>query len=67
MTPKEKAIELYEKYYYTFPPFDGEGEFEHNLSKKCAIICVDEIIKTRISGNEFFYNWDEVKKEIEKL
>lgn len=71
MTPKEKAIELYERYYYTFPPFDGEGEFEHNLSKKCAFICVSEIINAlrkdlpEIGQGKGY--WSEVKKEIQKL
>ena len=75
MTPKEKAIELYNKFFKTVPfltagchPLD-----DYNAAKQCALIAVDEIINvlTDING---IYNitpaityWQEVKKEIEKL
>ena len=44
MTPKEKAEELYEAYFYCIPSFTDEGSIEHNTAKKCALIAVDEII-----------------------
>jgi len=55
MTPKEKAIELVEKYLNKaihFPYIDtvdgycvGSGYMIHNSSKGCALIAVDEILK----------------------
>ncbi len=58
MTPKDKAIELFDKMYMT-------GIDEYN-SKICALIAVDEILNTDIfSTTEDFYK--KVKKEIENL
>jgi hypothetical protein len=60
MTPKEKCNELFEKYYecnfYTF------GFYCKSTAKKCALICVDEIL----SWNPILF-WETVKTEIEKL
>ena len=70
--PKEKAIELYSKYY---------NRIEHTLSeeystneidvvKQCALVAIDEILN---DDNEFMQTflqkeyWIEVKEEIEKL
>jgi hypothetical protein len=72
MTPKEKAKELVSKYrMYT--------EFSSvHAAKECALIAVDEIIKsnptsqlsapflTNITLENFNY-WIDVRKEIEKL
>jgi hypothetical protein len=76
-TPKEKAEELVEKYYWTF----GDGYLgEQHI--QCALIAVDEIIndlkesleiaeglhphaKGLISGS--LVAWQKVKIEIEKL
>ena len=72
MTPKEKAMELFEQ-FYNYPDLH---EFE---AKQCAIICVDEIIKSipnLISqngyGSALFKNpdipfWKIVKQELELL
>ena len=79
MTPQEKAKELYSKFIRYVP---AEEEFEHEYAKQCALIAVDEIIKDLkeslkvaedlhlharglIIGS--FVDWQEVKKEIEKL
>jgi hypothetical protein len=78
MTPKEKAIELFEKYDNTLTYLEYKTK-----SKQCALIAVDEIIKSnphiyieRVSiGGDNIYNeakiniryWKEVKIEIEKL
>ena len=73
MTPKEKAIELYNK-MYDYSLFEEEA-------KRCALIAVDEIIE---ATNMYQYGinnalehipakivkhpyWQEVKQEIEKL
>jgi hypothetical protein len=74
MTPKEKAKELTDKYFYF-----GDQEFDY--SKEFALITVDEILKlnhpivivyTETSDNliEQYtqeYYWEQVKHEIEKL
>lgn len=63
MTPKEKAIQLYNKF--------SNAANSHIEGKKCALICVDELIKEctvyRPSPESRFDYWQEVKKEIEKL
>ena len=78
MTPKEKAEELILK----FAPYSEDNVniyiSKMILAKSCALIAVDEIIK---SGPSFPYDiqfdsmphfrslkyWQEVKQEIEKL
>ena len=74
MTPKEKAIELYEKFFYTIPSISDEGQLEHETSKQCSVIAVDEIIKAidfdwmQVQNLESEHRyWEEVKTEIEKL
>jgi hypothetical protein len=61
MTPKEKAKELIDKYFYLFS-VKLENTIDNYEAKQCALIAVDEII-------EFHNNlyWQEVKQEIEKL
>ena len=58
MTPKEKAIELVDKF-----ALGGWG-------KENALRCVDEIINVTVGLNGWidgFQYWEEVKQEIEKL
>jgi len=64
MTPKEKAIELVEK----FIDLQDENlkECDYRFSKLCALITVDEIIRDNASIYSQQY-WNEVKQEIEKL
>lgn len=75
MTPKEKAMELVEK----FKPYADWNGFEDNRAlanaKACALIAVDEIlshitITTNQSGliRDFQKQyWQQVKTEIENL
>lgn len=74
MTPKEKAMELFDKYYEL--DFSTVWASKHRkLAKQCALIAVNEIIeatKTEIDRPD--YNgvvldkyWQEVKTELEKL
>lgn len=61
MTPKEKANELTDKFYY--------GAYLSNyLAKKCALIAVEEILnghrKLLPSSRKY---WEEVKREIVNL
>ena len=67
MTPKEKAFELIDKYSLLVPiEFGG---MDKNLAKQCALIAVDEIIKSHTYGlsTELKNYWQEVKQEIYKL
>jgi hypothetical protein len=74
MTPKEKAKELVDKF---FEYSDSADEFR--FAVKCALIAVDEIIKSSparspcTDSSDFMPHfkavifWEEVKQEIEKL
>jgi hypothetical protein len=71
MTPKEKAIELYEKFYYQLPS-DLMDKVQDCTAYECALIAVDEVlfVLNEIDSTEqwnasWFYN--QVKQEIEKL
>ena len=71
LTPKEKANELIEKYYWTF----GDGYLgEQHI--QCALIAVDEMIKemtdlykshNSIDNFNRLNFWFEVKREINNL
>jgi len=65
-TPKEKAIELVEKYAYHLW-IDGVCDYDN--AKQCALIAVDEMIEESIGYLSVDRNkyWKEVKQEIEKL
>jgi hypothetical protein len=77
MTPKEKAIELVDKFYQTTPneawinePLGCNQNYKSwEQSKQCALIAVDEILKMHIvlTGIINASYWEEVKKEIENL
>ena len=77
MTPKEKAIELVDKFN---KPDTTHYPYVHN-AQQCALIAVDELIKYQdyfmdyvrmdlpsnlVAGLPYKY-WDKVKQEIEKL
>ena len=78
MTPKEKAIELVEKFKNPVTEYPKEENIYYN---ECALIAVDEIIKSNpfidITYNKYNCSWiekksnveywQEVKQEIEKL
>ena len=63
MTPKEKAKELFNKLYMAIPS-DEMGKCD-NAAKQCALIAVEEILKTNPYKARNY--WQEVKKEIELL
>lgn len=75
MTPKEKAQELFGKFYYVIPSF--ELPIDNQVAKECALIAVYEIIELyefHIVSNSYdkrvidtINYFDEVKQEIEKL
>jgi hypothetical protein len=77
MTPKEKAQELFNKYATYVVMWTGGVEVEKQNCKQCALIAVDEIIKSTpqnpskpLSLMPHFMAsqyWQEVKQEIELL
>jgi hypothetical protein len=64
MTPKEKALDLIDKYSNTVLMDDYE-------TKRCVLITVNEIIDSltikNLSDVENYEYWIEVKQEIENL
>ena len=64
MTPQEKAEELTEKNFLILSK-RGEHHYTFDYSKQCALIAVDEILRTQRPDSNTF--WQEVKKEIEAL
>jgi hypothetical protein len=77
MTPKEKAKDLINKYIkptIKWNPINDVGYYNDiNAAKQCALIAVDEILKTNPyewDGEDLNSNidyWQEVKQEIEAL
>lgn len=75
MTPKEKAIQLRDKYIFT--AFNVDEDYKDFIfkiliqAKYCTLIAVDEIISSHMIDGIIDYEvhiyWDEVKQEIEKL
>jgi hypothetical protein len=72
MTPKEKAKDLYDKFYMAIP--SDEMGLCDEASRQCALIAVDEIIDNWKSEATIQYPygkvinyWNVVKIEIEKL
>ncbi len=78
MTPKEKARDLVDTFYYSLPN-NGSTEGINSTTrryaeaKQCASISVDEIIncdtffKTLQDSKDFIYYWYKVHQEIENL
>lgn len=75
MTPKEKATELYNKYFLLHESSTDENgvwivsALNKGLAKKCALITLDEVIENIEDDyleTDLKY-WQEVKQEIEKL
>ena len=66
MTPKEKAKQLVDVYFYNI--IDGTGTFilGFNSAKQCALICCDEVLG-HMGADRGFEFWQEVKQEIEAL
>ena len=67
MTPKEKAKELASD-FYSIQSNEHDYGINWEMAKQCALIAVDEILKTLKPPclNEYSY-WQEVKQEIENL
>ena len=79
MTPKEKAEELFTTYRFSLSiPNAPLGDLKDSIAKQCALIAVDETIRTLnedirdidVRGNillDLIDYWREVKQEIENL
>ena len=66
MTPKEKAEELWGKYFQL--NYDWDGGTKDQWAKEGALIAVDEILIAGKDVDEFSDSyWLQVKQEIEKL
>jgi hypothetical protein len=57
MKPKEKALELVDKFQFILT--------EKQFGKQCALIAVDEVIQSY--KDSWLQYWKEVKQEIELL
>lgn len=74
MTQKEKAKELINRFYISFPLDDFNKEryiFVKKHAKNCALVAVNEILECTIyyfnDNDNFVTYWQEVKKEIELM
>jgi hypothetical protein len=65
MTPKEKADKLCIDFLMKPNTTDIRFGMDKQLAKQCALIAVDEILKTNPYKARNY--WQEVKTEIEKL
>ena len=62
MTPKEKTVDIFYKYF--------QATKNHNIAKQCALIAVDEIIealKNNAANSASWLYYEEVKQEIQNL
>jgi hypothetical protein len=73
MTPKEKAMELVNKFWHV-EPLESQDGMEIQMAIECALIAIDEILDLNLGlSNCDEGNWAidkfylEVKQEIEKL
>ena len=75
MTPKEKAKELYDKFYEWYPKQDAEFiaeqsviTFANEMINNAGFIWGVHDFKTNVTARDSFrMYWQEVKQEIEKL
>jgi len=65
MTPKEKAEELVEKMLGDNNHYLNKNiEIDKLIAKQCALICVEEILKTFLEDDLTKSYWEEVKQEL---
>ena len=75
MTPKEKAKDLYDSYWYCL--FESNIEKRNYWSQQCALIAVDEILKCEATeptdtdwddcGSTAQYYWPQKKEDAGKF
>ena len=62
MSPKEKAIELVEKYT------NVRWDIDPDTAKQCALIAVEEVINSMtVATSVYLPFWQDVKSEIKQL
>lgn len=69
-SPKEKAQDIFNKMLFCY-----QGHIDEYTAKQCALVAVDEIIKsdmlidedTYVMTPSYLQYWLQVKREIEKL
>jgi hypothetical protein len=66
MTPKEKAIELLNKYNSLQVSFYKNQDPSYGYAKQCGLIAVDEVM-CEVTDEDDFSWWNKVKQEIELL
>ena len=66
MTPKEKANELVQSFYNN-QSSRSITSVAFNSAKRCALICVDEILENGSKNHNTGEYWIEVEQEICKL
>ena len=71
-TAKEKAIELFNKFYQVAPYQEIEFYSNDVMARQCALKAVDEIINYLLDSDWALINnkakyWEEVKQEILNL
>jgi hypothetical protein len=70
MTPKEKALNLLSKFYYSKDE-DGFHSMNKYRAKQCALIAVDEILDASLyyfdELSPYVIYWQKVKQEIQLL
>lgn len=74
ITPKQKAKDLYDKFYKEIPTRLMHYDLHHKLAKDLSLICVEENASAHYDfGNAYALTveermyYDNVKREIEKL
>ena len=72
MKAKEKAEELFDRFYGIEPVEPIYIGMDKGQSKQCALICVDEMLKNEVNttmhpNDSIMDYWKEVKQEIYKL
>ena len=65
MTPQEKAVELYNRYFDLGRDFTI-GVSMREFAKECALICCNQVLSDMGADRGHQY-WMEVKEQIEKL
>lgn len=65
MKAKEKAKELFDKYYLELR--EHSVNYDEETAKNCALIAVDTIIPLLFSDYKTQYFWEDVKIEIQNL
>jgi len=65
MTPKEKASELFDKFYFAKDK-DGYHPMNQFIAKQCAIIAVDEMLNMWINIHSDFIKMYMIKGKVEE-